>query len=619
MNDSHSSRRTPLTPIVLGVWFGTLSGLLEALARFARKGFVGDPTHLGAYLAWMPAAANAVLFACVGALFAVAAVAVPRLRDPRPWLAVFSYLCALNVLWVWSQSIAFYAVLLLSAGVAFQVTRSLAPRFDRFQRLTSWSTPAFLLLLLLTAVGIEGWRAWRERRMAGAPGAAGQPNVLLLVLDTVRSLNLGAYGYFRDTSPTMTALAQRGVLFEQTIAVTSWTLPTHAAMFTGRWMHEQGTGWKDPLDDRWPTVAEELGKRGYTSGGFIANLGYLSREYGLARGFAHYEDYEISWRQALRSSQLGLWVSRRPWVDRRFGPRFEWTRKHASGLTRRFLDWEARQDRDRPWFGFINFFDAHREYWYPPAYRKLFVDDSALAPAVPRFPPPLDSGRRYGRIIPIVEYDRAIRYTDDEIGTMLAELERRGVLQNTIVIITSDHGEEFEEHGFVGHGNSLYLPSIAIPLILAMPGRIPENVRVAHTVSIRDLATTIMDLVGAGEASPFPGASLARFWEPDPPTTTDTVLAELGYAWGKPSWLPVSKGDLASAFDGPRHLIRGGDGRFELFDIGTDRWEQIDFYGDSAAHPRTRGLQSIIEALPRPDSTGRPPPNDAAEITPGDE
>ncbi len=619
MNNAPRSTPGPLAPVMLGLWFGIMSGLLEALARLAMKGLAGISTHLGAYLAWMPALANAVLFAGLGAVFAVAAV-VPRLRNPRLWLAVFSYLCALNLLWVWSESIAVYALVILSAGVAYQVTRTLVPRFDKLQRLVNWSAPALLLILLLTAGGIEGWRAWRERRLAGAAvAAAGQPNVLLLVLDTVRSLNLGTYGYFRDTSPTMTAVGRRGVVFERTIAVTSWTLPSHAAMFTGRWMHEQGTGWKDPLDDRWPTIAEELGKRGYTSGGFIANLNYLSREYGLARGFGHYEDYEVTWRQALRSSQLGLWVSRLPWVDRRFGPRFEWTRKHAGELAQRFLDWEARQSRDRPWFGFINFFDAHREYWSPRDYRTMFADDSALAPAVPRFPPPPNSGRRYGRIVPVVEYDRAIRYTDDEIGKILTELERRGVLQNTIVIITSDHGEEFEEHGFVGHGNSLYLPSLAVPLVMALPGRVPENVRVTQTVSIRDIPATIMDLVGPGAESPFPGTSLARYWRAEAPTTADTVIAELGYAWGKPSWLPVSKGDLASAFDGPRHLIRGGDGRFELFDIGTDQWEQVNFYGDSAGHPRTRGLQAIIEALPQPDTTGRPPPNDAAKITPGDE
>ncbi len=185
-------------------------------------------------------------------------------------------------------------------------------------------------------------------------------------------------------------LAARGALFEHTISVSSWTLPSHAAMFTGRWLHEQGTGWKDPLDDRWPTLAEELDKLGYTSGGFAGNLGYVDREYGLARGFAHYEDYEITWQQVLWSSRLGLWLTRIPQLDRRFGPVQEWTRKHAGGLTADFLDWEARQQRDQPWFGFINFFDAHREYWSPPAYRSMFTDDSARMPAVQRRDTPKD-------------------------------------------------------------------------------------------------------------------------------------------------------------------------------------------------------------------------------------
>ncbi len=238
---------------------------------------------------------------------------------------------------------------------------------------------------------------------------------------------------------------------------------------------------------------------------------------------------------------------------------------------------------------------------------------------MPRHHPPKNSGRRYGSQAPIEAYDRAIRYTDDEIGKLLAELDRRGVLQNTLVIITSDHGEEFEEHGFVGHGNSLYLPALTIPLIMALPSRIPADLRVMQTVSNRDLPATIMDLVGAPQGSPFPGNSLSRFWAPPQVPAPDTVIAELGYAWGKPSWLPVSKGDMASAFDGARHLIRGGDGQFELFDFSTDQWEQVDFHSDSATHPRTLGLRAIIEALPAPDSTHRPPPNDAGHVAPGEE
>ena len=617
--DRQASLPRFLTPILLGMWFGIVAGLLEALARLAMKLLAGDATHLGAYLAWMPAAANGMLFAGIGGLFAVVAVVLPRLGGPRLWLAVFSFLCALDVLWVWSPPMTFSAVALLSGGIAFQVTRTVAPRFVGVRRLIGWSTPALVLILVLTAVGIEAWRVGRERRMAAVPAMAGQPNVLLLVLDTVRSLNLGTYGYFRATTPTLSALAERGVLFERTITVSSWTLPSHAAMFTGRWTHEQGTGWEKALDDRWPTVAEELGKRGYASGGFVGNLGYCDREFGLSRGFAHYEDYDLTWRQAMRSSRLGFWLSRQPRVDRRFGPGAEWTRKHAGQLTRNFLDWEAKQDPNRPWFGFINFFDAHREYWSPREYRTLFAGDSARAPAVPHRLPPQDAGGRYGSKAPIADYDRAIRYTDDEIGKLLAELERRGALRNTVVIITSDHGEEFEEHGFIGHGNSLYLPSLSVPLVIAFPGRIPGNVRVPQVVSNRDLAATMMALVDTTGRSPFPGASLARFWQPNPPAMADTVVAELGYAWGKPSWLPVSKGDMASAFHGTRHLIRGGDGRFELFDIGADWWEQTDFYGDSMAQPVTAGLRQMIEALPKPDSTHRPPPAGRDQVAPGDE
>ena len=135
-----------------------------------------------------------------------------------------------------------------------------------------------------------------------APSAA---NVILIVLDTVRAESLSLYGYHRDTTPNLTRLAARGVRFDRAFATAPWTAPSHASMFTGRWCHELSVGWNRPLDGTSPTLAEFLGARGYATAGFVANTTYCSYETGLDRGFAHYEDYDVTLHAVLLCSCAG--------------------------------------------------------------------------------------------------------------------------------------------------------------------------------------------------------------------------------------------------------------------------------------------------------------------------
>ena len=620
MTDASRRGTDPLAPVLLGVWFGAVAGLLEGLVHAGRVLLLHRAIHLGVYVAWMPAAANLFWLGLLGTGFALAAVAWAPLRQPRIWLLVFGFAAAWDVASLWTPPLTGSAVIFLSIGIAVVVMRIVMPRLGGFRRVVGVTVPLLVLIIGLTGAGIEGWRRYREQHIVAglAPAGPGRPNVLLLVLDTVRSMNLSVYGYLRATTPTMEALAARGAVFEHTISTAPWTLPGHAALFTGRWVHEQGTDWDRPLDDRWPVLSEVLARQGYTSGGFIANVSYVDRSFGLARGFAHYEDYPLTWRQVAQSSPLSKWITGHGIIDRAFGPGRQWTRKNAADVTGEFLDWEARQPADRPWFGFLNFFDAHREYWSPPGYDTLFTADSARAPLTP-IRPLKGAPARNGRRVPQVEYDRAIRYIDDRIGATLAELDRRGALKNTLVIVTADHGEEFEEHGLVGHGNSLYFPSLSIPMVMALPGRVPAGVRIPQTISSRNLPATVMDLIGAPpEASPFPGASLARYWSAAPPLAQDSVLAELTYAWGKPAWIPVSKGNMVSAFEGPRHLIRDGGGGLELYDIDADRWEQTDILPQSAERPDTKALHTMLGGVPIRPRPDKPPPGAREGIPQGE-
>ena len=145
----------------------------------------------------------------------------------------------------------------------------------------------------------------KQAREAGRPlPPANSPNVLLIVLDTVRADHLSLYGYERPTTPVLERLAKRGIRFDEARATAPWTLPSHASMFTGRWPHELGEKWMTPLRGNFPTLAEYLGDHGYATAGFVANVGYCSQETGLARGFTHYEDYVLEKLAPLRTAGL---------------------------------------------------------------------------------------------------------------------------------------------------------------------------------------------------------------------------------------------------------------------------------------------------------------------------
>ena len=160
------------------------------------------------------------------------------------------------------------------------------------------------LVILLASYLFLGDRLGLAREAGRPLPPANSPNVLLIVLDTVRADHLSLYGYERPTTPNLEQLGKRGIRFDKARATAPWTLPSHASMFTGRWPHELGEKWMTPLRGNFPTLAEYLGDRGYATAGFVANVGYCSQETGLARGFTHYEDYVLEKLAPLRTSGL---------------------------------------------------------------------------------------------------------------------------------------------------------------------------------------------------------------------------------------------------------------------------------------------------------------------------
>ena len=175
----------------------------------------------------------------------------------------------------------------------------------------------------------------------------------------------------------------------------------------------------------------------------------------------------------------------------------------------------------------------------------------------------------------MAQYDGALAYLDHELGDLFAELDRRGMLENTIVIVTADHGEEFGEHGVFDHGNSLYRPAVHVPLLIVAPGHAPSGASVGAAVTLRDVAHTLVELATPGASNPFPGMSLRRFWTDSLPVE-DPILSEVSKGIRTAKWYPVTRGDMKSVVAESLRYIHDGDGQEELYGLFSDQWETHD-------------------------------------------
>ncbi len=593
-----SKARTPLTlstVLLLAAWCGLLTGLGETSLRIAARLVIPEIIYFDPQMVWMAPLANAAIFGVVALALALLASTLRR----RVWFAVaiftFSFLGFLS--WVTAvPRVHWLALTLIAAGLATQSTRLLARNPVRFLGFVRRSAIPIVFLVGLLGGGLNGWRAWREHRaFMGLPEASkGSPNVLLIILDTVRAASLSLYGYDRPTSPRLAQFARRGVLFQHAISAAPWTLPSHASIFTGHWPHELGADWKKPLDATYPTLAEELAMHGYATAGFAANRFYTTHETGLNRGFVHYEDYTVSPGQSVQSCYLGRLLIET--YEKVFKTVFIPHRKTAAAVNAAFLRWLPHRP-PRPFFAFINIFDAHDPYLSPGRFSRAF-QTTTLSPRRLRQARYTAEEIRYYHDA----YDASIAYIDDELGRLLDSLDRGRLLDSTLVIITSDHGDQFGEHGFMGHGSSLYLPELHVPLLISMPGLVPTAVTVKEPASLRDLAATIVDLVGAGGGSRLPGQSLAALWKGTPTANGPPLLSEVNVPPGLADWYPLVKGDMKSVIVGDRHYIRNGDGREELYDFQEDPVEQQDLAGDD--HPGVERLRHSLDSIlqsPSPD------------------
>ena len=335
----------------------------------------------------------------------------------------------------------------------------------------------------------------------------GAPNIVLVTIDSLRADHLGCYGYGRQTSPHIDRLAAEGVVFEQAIASTSWTLPSHMSMFTSLydWVHGVADT-ERRLAIRHPLLAEVLQEAGYRTAGFYSGP-FLHPAYGFEYGFddyvnctfdAGYDERDLESvqgdREAMdRGSELDI-----------TGPRI-----HEA-----IESWAAER-MEEPFFLFVHYWDVHHDY-IPPA-----PHDTAFDPGYEGTLDVLDlehndaihpgmDPRDLEHLVAL--YDGEIRWTDHWIGKLRGLLEERGVAGRTLVVLTADHGEAFFEHGRKGHRKDLFDETVRVPLVMwgaGVEGGEGDGRRIASQVRTIDIYPTLVEAAGLEAVPRLQGRSLA--------------------------------------------------------------------------------------------------------------
>lgn len=495
-----------LRPILFLLWIVLCVGIAEGAAATVSARF------LDLDILW----ATVVVDLTVTAVLTVCALTLSPLIGLWRSVLVAWFIFSVALVTAWLRlglpGVSRPVAVLLAISIGVSSTRWISLNRSVLLRYQKQTLPWIILGVITLVGGVQSWEYLHEasvlRSLPPADGA--KPNILLIVVDTLRADHLSTYGYAQDTSPNLSHIAGQGVTFDSAIAPASWTVPSHASMLTGLYPHTHHTEKDyDILAGDWPTVGEVLLSKGYRTAAFSANISNFNRSHGLARGFAHFEDY-FGFKPTSLFTPAALGHRMKLWL-RRFSPGAPlFGRQRADEINRHALAWI---DRDRrPFFIMLNYLDVHDPYRPPEPYRHAFTTEKNPGGRISLLFDQVYMPDAKALAGEVAAYDGGIRYVDDQIENLMDALKKRGVLDNTIVIITSDHGEAFGEHNLILHKNSLYREVIHVPLIVWNPKVVPEGRHISHPVSLVDIPRTLITLADPGYHGSFPGRSLRELW-----------------------------------------------------------------------------------------------------------
>ncbi len=430
---------------------------------------------------------------------------------------------------------------------------------------------------------------------SGEGDTADRPNILWVVWDTARADRMSLYGHGRSTTPYLEEWAKDALVFDNCVSTAASTVPSHASMFTGKLPSEHGTRFGHRwLDDHHETIAEVLSQAGYRTYLWAANP-HISEVENFTQGF---QVEEHPWDPEVRERALQIvWnkvkddSSTELAQNLKSGRGNEWMIKAAGQLAEEGLvRWLKQQDDGKPYFAFVNYMEAHRPMIPPRRYRKRMMspEDVEASKVVDRSWTPMwaftfglhDYTEKELEIM-AATYDATLAELDDIFKSLISSLDKAGQLENTIVILTADHGEQLGEHHQMDHQFSLYNSLIRVPMILHMPGRIGAG-RSSAPVSNLDIYPTLLELADIPPPSDLESKAVSLL-----EARTDRVLlAELPVTFTEP--FPMVKKAYPEfdvnqwsrrlrAFQSGNHkLIWSSKGSHELYDIEADPGENTN-------------------------------------------
>jgi arylsulfatase A-like enzyme len=421
------------------------------------------------------------------------------------------------------------------------------------------------------------------------------PNLLLIVVDTLRADRLGSYGSQRGLTPFMDELAAKGAVFANTYAASSWTSPSVASMLTSRYPSQHTvTLFESVLPQEELTLVERLSPLRYRTGGFSANL-WLAANRGYDQGFDSWSIY------------LGRWINE----DR--SPKVR-----AATLNAKALEWldtaRAPAEEPQPIFLYLQYMDPHSPYDPPQPFRRRHALRGARPEeayranqllkerAVDRRAAATRFDDLEARDVALLEslYDAEVASLDAALRELFSELEERGFLDDALVVLTSDHGEEFRERGVMLHGLSLYEESLRVPLILQGRGIEPGRV-IQSNVSLIDLAPTLLELLGLPRDERLEGRSLVPLLEGAASSQRD-LLFELPRKQAPVELRVHSWGILRDALK----LVVAPSGEQAIYDVASEAGEDEALDpGSNAAHDLAGALQRLSGLSAQPLTTAR--------------
>jgi tetratricopeptide (TPR) repeat protein len=399
-------------------------------------------------------------------------------------------------------------------------------------------------------------KAFLERTVPWGAVAQGDAplnyNLLLVSMDTVRADHLSCYRYGRNTSPALDDLARHGVLFEEATAASSWTVPSHMSMFTSLYPSVHGVDKPSfQLGQSVPTLAEILGAHGYSTAGFVTGPS-MNHRIGFDKGFDVYDDFTV---RMLIDPEQGRLIE----LDN-----YPINQVPTNAIITHLAEAWLRSHRTERFFLFVHLWDSHHDYAPQPPFRDKFDPDyrggmhgrDLLARG-----PEIESGTSVRDLEHLVAlYDGDIAYTDAQLRKLLDTLDSLELTERTLVVVVSDHGEAFLEHGRLRHGNNLHEEEIRVPWVMRLPGVLPEGRRVRGNVSHVDMMPTLLGILGLPAPTPTHGlnlhdACLGPVEVPDRPVYSELNLSTCMRAvrWGE--FKVIDEGD-----ETPGPLLKIGPG-----------------------------------------------------------